>query len=475
MSILILSNGAPNYHRFFNRLGDRFKADGQEVLYAVDSPYSRTINRLAETDCLVHEFASYFRVHAIDHAILERYAAYNLNYGLLSDFERAEVYGVWGGGRSNEFFDKLKSALLSFFEGILLNHRVSHIYYENVSNTFAYFAYIVSRKLNCTYRGLVVSRLPGRYAVTDDPFADHIPIEARCEKIYHGEELLPIEVTEWVRNYIDNLSTSTPDYMKFNKLDDHRVWGRYLRWDKLRKVSDGLRHSGDDHYHAFQIGNPLRFSWQMFKRALARRLRISTLNKLYGHVADEPFYLYPLHFHPESSTSILAGGYLDEYEVIRNLAFNLPEGARLYVKDHISAQGYQSLAFYRRLVSLPNVTLLHPGAPTKELIKKSIAVITLTSTVGYEAVLLKKPVYLLGHVFYKFHPLVTLLDSPSRIHDVLSQKKEWPLTADELDRYNSSFVASYFLNTYPGILNYNQEDSALESLVEMVYASMREA
>ncbi|TBU86363.1 hypothetical protein [Phytopseudomonas dryadis] len=475
MSILILSNGAPNYHRFFNRLGDRFKADGEEVLYAVDSPYSRTINRLAETGCRVHEFSSYFRTHVIDRAILERYATYNLNYALLSDFERAEVYGVWDGGRSNEFFDKLKSALLSFFERILLDRQVSHIYYENVSNTFAYFAFIVSRQLSRVYRGLVVSRLPGRYAVTDDPFSDHLPIQARCEKIYRGEELPPPDVIEWVRNYIDNLSTSTPDYMKFNKLDDHRVWSRYLRREKLRKIGDGVRHAGDDHYHAFQIGNPLRFSLQMFKRTLARRLRIPTLNKLYGHVIDEPFYLYPLHFHPESSTSILAGGYLDEYEVIRNLAFNLPEGARLYVKDHLSAQGYQSLAFYRKLVALPNVTLLHPGAPTKELIKKSIAVITLTSTVGYEAVLLKKPVYLLGHVFYKFHPLVTQLDSPSYIHNILSRGQEWPLTTEELDRYNSSFVASYFLNTYPGILNYNQEDSALEPLVEMVYASMREA
>lgn len=472
MSILILSNGAPNYYRFFNRLGGRFKKDGHEVIYAVDSSYSKDINKLEKTDCCIHEFSSYFREHFTDLSILRRYAEHNLNYALLSDFERAEAYQVWGGIRPNEFFDKLKSALLSFFERILLDHHVSHVYYENVSNAFSYFAFIVCKQLGRQYRGLMVSRLPGRYSVTGDPFFDHLSIKQRCEDIYQGRETLPENVAQWVRSYIDNLSTSTPDYMKFNKLDDTRVWSKYLRLEKLRKIWDGLRHNGDDHYHSFQIGNPLRFSFQMFKRAFTRRLRIPKLNKMYGRAADESFYLYPLHFHPESSTSILAGCYLDEYEVVRNLAFNLPEGTKLYVKDHPSAQGYQPLAFYRKLIGLPNVTLLHPGAPTKQLIKNSIGVITLTSTVGYEAILLKKPVYLLGHVFYKFHPLVRSLENPAHIFEALSEQKGLPI--EDLDFYNVSFVASYFLNTYPGVLNYNQEDSALDVLVEAVYVLMRE-
>jgi len=138
-----------------------------------------------------------------------------------------------------------------------------------------------------------------------------------------------------------------------------------------------------------------------FLRYICSRFKVGLVKRLYqAPVEGEQFLLYPMHFHPESSTSILAGTYLDEYEVIRNIAFSLPEGVRLYVKDHISAWGYPALDFYRRIKRLPNVRLLGPNEPTKQLIKASAGVITLTSTVGYEALLLKTRVFLFGQVFY---------------------------------------------------------------------------
>jgi len=87
-----------------------------------------------------------------------------------------------------------------------------------------------------------------------------------------------------------------------------------------------------------------------FLRYICSRFKVGLVKRLYqAPVEGEQFLLYPMHFHPESSTSILAGTYLDEYEVIRNIAFSLPEGVRLYVKDHISAWGYPALDFYRRI------------------------------------------------------------------------------------------------------------------------------
>src|SRR5690606_36008536 len=114
----------------------------------------------------------------------------------------------------------------------------------------------------------------------------------------------------------------------------------------------------------------------------------------------EKYILYPLHYHPEASTSVLAGTYLDELAVIKNISFSLPHGVKLYVKDHVSAYGYPSLEFYEKLKNLPNVRLLSPFENTKILIARSCAVITLTSTVGYEALLMGKRVFLYGRVFY---------------------------------------------------------------------------
>ncbi|MFH3675799.1 capsular biosynthesis protein, partial [Acinetobacter baumannii] len=54
----------------------------------------------------------------------------------------------------------------------------------------------------------------------------------------------------------------------------------------------------------------------------------------------------------------------------------------------------------------------------KRLILKSLGVITVNSTAGYEALLLGKPVYLLGRVFYENFNNVYNLKSYRDIRDI---------------------------------------------------------
>jgi len=467
MNILLLSNGAPGYYRFFNKLAQRFHEDGNGVIVAVDSEFSRAENKLDQLGFPVNEFSSFFAQHETNQSILKRYGKYNINSALLSDFERAEVYRVWG-GRNGEFFEKLKSALLSFFEEIMNKHQINVVLYENVSNTFVHFAFFVCRENNIYYCGVGGSRLPGRFSIGSDPLNDHVEIEKLTNQIQAGEIVVEPAVREWCENYLQNIDTIIPDYMKFNKLDDIGVIRKYLKFQKFSKIISAIRHVKDDHYHSFQIGNPLNMSWQNFKRTFARKLKTTILRKKYSaENLEERYLLYPMHFHPESSTSILSGSYLNEYEVIKNIAFNLPQGLMLYVKDHISAWGYPSLEFYEKVLSLPNVRLLAPTAPTKQLIKNSEAVITLTSTVGYEALLLNKRVFLYGHVFYKFHPNVVRIKDTSDLFDILNKELANFVEIDH--KYNINFIAAYYLNTKPGSLNLMGSEDVATDLVAELY------
>src|SRR5690606_27994280 len=187
--------------------------------------------------------------------------------------------------------------------------------------------------------------------------------------------------------------------------------------------------------------------------------------------------VYPLHFHPEASTSILAGHYLDEYEVIRNIAFNLPHGLKLYVKDHLSAYGYPSLNFYKKIVQLPNVILLGPEYNAKTLVKNSKGVITLSSTVGYEGLLLGKPVFLFGRAFYENHKNVIKIDSLPRLFEILSSGLETfeGLGSSEGDDYNALFVSAYWLSTLPGTLNLMLDEEAAKNLVDRIYPIVLES
>lgn len=461
MNILLLSNGAPNYHYFFNSLAQLFQEDGAKVVVAVDSKLSRDINGLDTLGFEIYEFPAYFAAHQTNPALLEKYADRNLNAALLSDFERAEVYGIWG-TKDHDYFERLKSALLSYFEEIFQRHAIDTVLYENVSNTLAHFALFVAEKHGARYCGVGGSRLPGRFSITDDPLNDDEPA-TMFKAIRSGEREVAPEVRAWCEDYLSNIETIVPDYMKINGLDNTSLISKYVKLDKIKRALTVLRHAGDDSYHAFQIGNPLRTYLNLFWRSVKRKFKLKLIRNRYDQAVEgESFLLYPMHFHPESSTSILAGTYLDEYEVIRNIAFNLPQGMKLYVKDHISAWGYPSLAFYNKVRKLPNVRLLHPNVPTKLLIKQSRAVITLTSTVGYEAVLLGKKVFMFGKVFYDFHKDVVPVTNPAALFDLLKHELASEVVYDK--QYNVDFVCAYHAATKPEALNLMLKDEAAKQM-----------
>lgn len=452
MNILILSNSAPNYCHFFNQLASRFASNGSNIFIAVDSKFSRRENSIDQLGCVIYEFSAYHSKHRTNNQILEKYAAYNLNLALHSDFERAEVYNIWNWKTiDNDFYDKLKSALLSYFENIIQNHKIDVIIYENVSNSFSHFALFAAKENNIEYIGIGGSRLPGRFSITKDPLKDD-ETATIFSKIQSKQIVISQELREWASDYILRIETIVPDYMALNGLDRINLFKRYFKKDRAKKVINLIKYAFNKKNEAFQIGNPLITHINLFKRNIKRILTIRFIKKIYQKPQpNEQFFLYPIHFHPESSTSILASSYINEYEVIRNIAFNLPEGIKLYVKDHASAWGYPSRKFYSRVRRLPNVCILGPYEKTKQLIKSSLGVITLSSTVGYEALLLRKRVYLLGTVFYEFHKGVIKVENFQRLRENINFYLKKPIDWDE--EYNSDFVCAYYKATLPGVLN----------------------
>lgn len=466
MNVLILSNGAPNYHHFFNHLGRLLQQDGAVVSFAVDSELSKDNNNLEASKCKVFEFSSYFREHELNSALLLKYNKYNLNAMLLSDFERAEIYKVWG-AKDKNYLSRLLSALISFYEFIFQETRTNYVLYENVSNTFSHVAWAVAKENNVQYIGVGGSRIPGRFSLSSDPLNDNRP-KKLFSLIRNKSIIVPEEVSQWAVDYLNNIETVVPDYMKINGLDKVNISKRYLKKEKYETIRRVFSHINDDEYHSFQSGNPVKTYLNLFIRNVKRKIKTLKLRDYYdrSNAQEDNFLLYPMHFHPESSTSILSGTYLNEYEVIKNIAFNLPQGCRLYVKDHISAWGYPSLKFYNDLKKLPGVNILGPNENTKELIKHSAGVITLTSTVGYEALLLGKKVFLFGRVFYEDHKNVVKIGSPHKLFDILNAA---PVNEPIDKEYALDFVAACYLATYPGSLNLMLSGQAAMAKAEEIY------
>ncbi|EHU2433853.1 capsular biosynthesis protein [Acinetobacter baumannii] len=410
MNFLILINSAPNYKYFYYALAKEIESRGHNIYFAIDSHRSKYLEPLAELDNSENSF------------FFDSYLEKNFQKNFMVDASNEQ--GYWGDyfysdydrflthdfnlNKDKNYWLNVKVSLDSFFDEIIKNKEIDFILYENISNSFAYSAYIQCKKNKKKYIGLIGSRLPNHFEIHNSV------IDEEVDKI---EKLAQLPVTkeeiEWFESYQKSIVDIQPDYMKQNGLDNVAI-SRIVKLNKflkaLRLFTIGFKYK---HYYDYQFGNPFMVPIKAIRVNIKRYLNTKKSQKFYINndeleicSSKERFYVYPIHFHPESSTSVWAPEYTNEYTNIINIANNLPFGTYLYVKDHRSAKGVQNYEFYKKISALPNVRLVNFDVNIKKLITKSAGVITVNSTAGYEALLLGKPVYILGRVFYENFPNV---------------------------------------------------------------------
>lgn len=138
--------------------------------------------------------------------------------------------------------------------------------------------------------------------------------------------------------------------------------------------------------------------------------------------ASDQFYLFPLHMQPEASTLVLGSDYINQIETIRRISKVIPIDSFLYVKEHKSALGQNNIKFYCDLTKIPNVKLISHKVDTFKLIEMSKGIITISSTVGLEGLLLRKPVFTIGKVFYNASNLSIYCKSINELNFNLRKK-----------------------------------------------------
>lgn len=114
----------------------------------------------------------------------------------------------------------------------------------------------------------------------------------------------------------------------------------------------------------------------------------------------EDFVFFPLHYEPEVSLSFQAPFYSDQIYVIRQIARSLPIHYKLYIKEHPSMVDYRPRSFYKELKKIHNVKIINPAVSSFSIIPHAKLVAVITGSIGWEALMLKKPVISFGNQFY---------------------------------------------------------------------------
>ncbi len=126
------------------------------------------------------------------------------------------------------------------------------------------------------------------------------------------------------------------------------------------------------------------------------------------------YVYFPMHYQPELTTTPLGNESSDQFYVIRALSRSLPKGYKLVVKEHPSQffrvlfgeQG-RHVGCWELVSRLNNVVLADLSVSSISLIQNASAVVTITGTAGWEAMVNGKPCLHFGGAWYQDFPQST--------------------------------------------------------------------
>ncbi len=329
--------------------------------------------------------------------------------GLPQDMEYAELqnyehkYGVpnlWMYVVSDRIFSKLSDiealrmlyAHINYFENFYDSNPTNAIISTGIAGLSVWLAHSIGKARGVKNLSVYSSRILERMVITDNAFDQW----TNLGKEYNG--LLKRELTSEeykIAKEIKHLYTKKkikPFYFEPNKI--------IAKFPSIKKyINYCIEHAfKKTQYTSLGIINLMKIS--MLRRIRLALLGFSGLSHFRKPDYKEKYFFYALHLQPEASIDIVAPLYRDQIATIDNISKCLPIGYKLYVKEHPAFVGMRPLNYYSKLAHLANVRLIDSTVNAYKLIENSTGIITLSGTVGWEAMMMGKPVITLGRVFY---------------------------------------------------------------------------
>ena len=369
--------------------------------------------------------------------------------GLFYDYNKKYTY---------EETVKIISGVALFWEELFKKEGVSVFIDEGIASVNS-IIWKIAQKRGARIFSLITARFPDRFAISHRAF----DIWDESQRVFESIKKRNLSEKETVRAqaFLDDFARRKlePPYMKLNKRPP------------VISPKAPLNFIIYLYQYYFLGGKDNIFFQSPYYRIKGKLERIFLYNALKTKniwekpAGGEKFVLFPLQYQPEASTQVLAPFYLDQAAVIENIARSLPVGCRLYVKEHVPCVGMRPVSFYRRILRIPNVRLISPWADTYQLIRDSLAVAAITSTVGWETILCGKPIILFGRVFYDIYDPIFKVEDIAKLPDIVKDAIESREPNKEL---LLKFITAILGSTYEGEIampmEYTYSDRNVENL-----------
>lgn len=345
---------------------------------------------------------------------------YGINLWLLAYNERLFFkYNDYYKFTTDEILNILEQECI-LFEKILDETKPDFIIMAAPNLHHSYLFYKICLNLNITCLILGPSRFGNRSILSQE--VDKI------DSIFTNENFGPERTQTELMNYLKN-------YDVYQENDEYKQMFTTSKKSRL-KASLKFLFSNNDKiktYYSYYGRTKLKIIFKTVGWLIREKYRLFFINRKLTKNIDntKPFVYFPLQIDIEATLLIFAPFFTNQLELIDSIVKSLPVGYKLYVKDHPlqNSRGWRSISFYKHIMSLPNVELIHHSVNPEEILEKCSLVITIASTAGLEAAFHKKPTIIFADVLYSIlpsvHRLKTIEELPQIIRSTLKTKVDF--------------------------------------------------
>ena len=326
------------------------------------------------------------------------------------------------------------AGLVTLYEEIFRKNNITILVNTLEDDIFSTIGYYVAKKMNIEIIGFVSGRFPKKGVMFCKDFKDIYywnDTSAELDDIKRLYDDTTIAGKEKSEELLENLKLRSMmkkaggiDYVKkFNKMRDIAIKSYPHEANIFKKVNL---------FSAIKI-----FAYSQI------RSRIITLIFAKPDF-KEKFYLFPLHY-TEDAQITFREPFLDQYTLIYEISRSLPHGYKLYIKPHPHFCGTDTS--FRKLLKISrqqNIKIVSHLLSPIELIRHAQGVITINSTTGFEALIMKKPVITFGHDFYCKEEIVTTIRDHNSFPEMLIKHVN---DTEQHEKEINKFITRVYSNT----------------------------
>lgn len=384
----------------------------------------------------------------------------------LSQFEKAySCYPIWNYIYVDRFLvnysynDVIQyvCGMFEFYEYIFSEREYNYYFDETIATTQSYIAYIVAKRYDAKYIAVMAARgmETTHHYVVIDPFQHQFGFDKNYKTKEYDNKTKETASRLYEKYFSNYEKPSSMAFVKSKPSISIKLLFRFVK-----EFLNPDNHNKYDLINYKSYNNNLKQFVFYFKYLICKRYYADEM-------PNKKFVYYPLHYQPEASTLVCASKYEKQLFYIDSWAKSLPGDTILIVKEHYALVGHRAVDFYRSLKKYPNVTIISPWYPSLELIKKSEAVTTLTGTAGWEAMIIGKPVYLGGKIYF---------DNAPGIYDTTEAYLAY---SEELCGASQedvlTYLCEYVTNIFPGAVYFTRDEYLNEDNIMLIADSISNA